>query len=345
MSEELHEELRAAFEAANAAEAERDTTVLESGASTDDAGAADEPEKAPEKVVKKAEGEVKAEAQDDPAKSAEEPPAEGVKLDKARAPTSWNAKVREKWTELPEEVRQEVIKREEAHINGVRKLQDEFAPVRQFAESVGGVLQEARQLGQDPVQYIHNLAAAERGLRSGSPDQKFGVLLQLADQYGIPLRQFLGTDAPAQQPQAAQIPAEVARELEESRRFREQMAQQQQVNQQTQVQRQVEEFKRDREFFEDVRETMAGLFESNQVSTLEEAYEKAIWMNPDVRAVLLQREKAQQGQEQHKQRQLAAAGASGRQGTADVNSGVDFEDEDSIEATIRKSIVASSGRV
>ena len=343
MSEELHDELRKAFEAASAEDTEPNTAPVDAGASADDADDSQEGGEAPEKVAEKPEGEVKPE-EAKPEEAAD--PKDAVKLDKARAPTSWNAKVREKWAELPEEVRQEVIKREEAHVNGVRKLQEEFAPVRQFAESVGGVLQEARALGQDPVQYIHNLAAAERGLRNGSPDQKFGVLLQLADQYGIPLRQFLGTaDAQSQQPQAAQIPAEVARELEEARRFREQMTHQQQVQQQTEVQRQVEQFQQGREFFDDVREIMAGLFEANQVSTLEEAYDKAIWMHPDVRAVLLQREKAQQGQQQQKQRQLAAAGASGRPGTADVNSGVDFEDEDSIEATIRKSIVASSGRV
>src|SRR5690606_5667625 len=157
-------------------------------------------------------------------------------------------------------------------------------PIRQFTESLGAVIQEATGLGVAPAQYIHNLAAAERGLRTGAPEQKFETLLALADQYGIPLRQAINGSAgkellPARQ-QPAQLPPEVLRELEEARQFRT-------TYQAQTVQQQVTEFSKGKEFFEDVREQMAALFDSGQASDLSEAYDKAVWLHPEVRQVLI----------------------------------------------------------
>lgn len=328
MSDEIHEDIRAAMEeaAATAPEEERH----------DEPGVADDGGDAPDAEPVEAEKEPVAEADAEPA-----PAEEGVKLDKERPPTSWNAKVREKWKELPDDVRSEVIRREEAHVNGIRKLQDEFTPVKQFTESLGGVIQEAASLGVAPAQYIHNLAAAERGLRTGAPEQKFETLLNLADQYGIPLRQAIngaaGKELLQQTPRPHQLPPEVLRELEEARNFR-------QTYQTDTLQQQVSAFSQGKEFFEDVREDMANLLDAGQASNLDEAYEKAIWLNSDTRAVLLEREKVGGKQSNLRARQAAASGASVRAGgAADVT--VDTDDDDSIEALIRKSISTSSGRI
>lgn len=338
MSKELQDELRAAFESQEG-EKDDDTTVATGGA---DGGEGDdkEPETTPEKPVD-------APADGDPAPEKEAPeevtePEAGVKLDKERAPTSWNAKVREKWKELPEEVRAEVIRREESHVNGIRKLQDEVAPIRQFTESLGAVIQEATGLGVAPAQYIHNLAAAERGLRTGAPEQKFETLLALADQYGIPLRQAINGTAgkellPAKQ-QPAQLPPEVLRELEEARQFRT-------TYQAQTVQQQVAEFSKGKEFFEDVRDQMAALFDSGQASDLSEAYDKAVWLHPEVRQVLIDREKAATTANGLKQRQAAAAGAAAKAGGQnDIKVDVD-DGDDSIEALVRKSMAAGTGRL
>lgn len=337
MSKELQDELRAAF-AEHEGKEDDDTTVATGvpGAAPEEI---EEPEKAPQG---------KTDADPAPVEKAtekvEEAPAEpeGVKLDKERAPTSWNAKVREKWGELPEEVRAEVIRREESHANGIRKLQDEMAPVRQFTEQLGGVIQEAASLGQAPIQYIHNLAQAERSLRVGAPEQKFETLLNLADQYGIPLRQAIngaaGKELLPSQPQQAQLPQEFQRQFEEMR--------QQLANNQAQtVQQQVASFSQGKEFFEDVREQMAALFDSGQANDLQEAYDKAVWLHPEVRQVLIDREKAQNNSAGLKQRQTAAAAAALKSGGQnDIKVEVD-DGDDSIEALVRKSMAASTGRL
>jgi DNA mismatch repair ATPase MutL len=151
-----------------------------------------------------------------------------------KAPTSWSPKVREQWGKLPEDVRKEIVRREEASGQGVRKLQEEFQPVRQFAEQLSPFIQEARQLGADPTQYIANVMVGERSLRSQDPNEKFNALLNIADQYGIPLRQYLGGEQPPAQ-SAPAIPAAVQQELQAMRQWREQ-------EQAQQLQSQIEEF-------------------------------------------------------------------------------------------------------
>ena len=302
----------------------------------------------PEKPADEAkEEEVKAEeAPEVPAKE-EQPKAEegGVKLDENRAPSSWSAKVREKWKDLPPEVRHEVLRREEAHANGVRKIHEEYAPIKQFTESLGGVIQEAANVGLPPVQYIHNLARAEYSLRNGSPEQRMEALFSLADQYGLPLRQFVNVPQ-GQQPsqQAPAIPPQIQQELEASRQFRQQYEQQTRAQQEQAIQRQVQEFAKENEFFEDVRELMADLMDANPNRTLKDAYEQAIWAHPEVRQVLLQRQQQEASSQQGRQRRAVAAGVSVPDGNP-VNQ-PPADDGDDLEATIRAAMRASTtGRI
>jgi hypothetical protein len=53
---------------------------------------------------------------------------------------------------------------------------------------------------------------------------------------------------------------------------------------------QIEAFKRDpkNRFFENVRQDMAKLFQTGKADTLQEAYDAACWLNPDIRAILIE---------------------------------------------------------
>lgn len=254
-----------------------------------------------------------------------------------KAPTSWSPKIREKWGQLPEDVRKEIVRREEASVVGVRKLQEEFQPVRQFAERLTPVIQEARALGQDPGQYITNLAIAERGLRDNDPNQKFNALLNIADQYGIPLRQYLGGEAPKVQPQQATVPPAVQQELEAIRKWREEQENNNLLSQ-------VAAFSQGKEFFEDVREQMANLLDSGVAKDLQEAYDTACWANPEVREVMLARQSAEKQKGAQTERRAKASAASVKGGSAPEVT-VDTDDDDSTEALVRKAMAAQTGRV
>lgn len=263
-----------------------------------------------------------------------------VKLNESKAPSSWSPKVREKWAELPEEVRSEIIRREEASVNGVRKLQDEYAPIQRFVESISPFIQEASQLGQDPAGYISNVMAAERQLRNPDQEARFRALLNIADQYGIPLRQIINVSAGREllrQPQVKELHPAVQQELESMRQWREKQ-------EATRIETHINEFKAGKEFFDDVRDSMADLMDSGMATSLEDAYEKACRLNPEVFQVITDRKRAETGGEELKKRQAAAAGASVKSsGQADVQ--VETDDEDSIGDTVRKAMREASGRV
>lgn len=328
MSDDLRAELEAAFAESNG-----------KGEEVDNAATIDALDPPEEKLDEGDAGADKADEQSEPeqAPAAEDAPATDTKSepestwDHNKAPSSWSPKVREQWASLPEEVRKEVIRREEASVNGVRKLQEEFEPIRKFAGQLDPYIQEARSLGTDAGEYIARTMAAERSLRSNDPKERFNALLNIADTYGVPLRQALGGNPVPTQGQSAQLPPEVVRELQEAREYREQ-AQRQTLEQQ------VNSFKEGKEFFEDVRELMAGLLDAGTAKDLQDAYDKAVWIQPEVREVMLARQAAGTKKEELKQRQTNAGSASVKSsGAADVD--VDLDDEDdSTEAIVRKAI-------
>ena len=129
----------------------------------------------------------------------------------------------------------------------------------------------------------------EQTLTLGNPAQKMETLLNVADVYGIPLRQVLDTAMGGQLAQLlqqshghhktpAQLPPEVARELAELR-----AAQSGQVAQSAEAE--FEEFiSVNRPFFDDVAEDMEQLLDNGVVDSYQAAYDTAVWRNPSTRA-------------------------------------------------------------
>lgn len=243
----------------------------------------------------------------DPVEKEEAPEKQEQLLNQDKAPSAWSPKARERWNEIPEDLRSEILRREEASAKGVRQLQEETAPMRGFVQTLAPFIQEAAQNAQDPAQYIGGVMATERVLRVGSIDQKFEALLNIADQYKIPLRQIINESvgeevlkAPSQQ--QYQIPPEIQKELEESRRWREQ---------QTQLSAgdEVTKFAKKNEFFEDLRDDMIKLLEAGVASDLQSAYDKAAKLHPEVSEILAERASKGGKSAALKAKQAKAAGA------------------------------------
>jgi len=292
-----------------------------------------------------------AEKKPDATETKEPAPTEGQQqeahlLTEDKAPRGWAPAIREKWGTIPEEIRKEILRREEASAIGVRQLQENYAPLEQFVGSIAPFIQEARQNGVAPDQYIGSVLASERILRRADLPTKFQEILRIADQYGVPLRDIINASVgqevltkPQQQAQQY-VPPQVAQELAEARQWREQFEQRSITNE-------LNAFSQGREFFEDVRSTMALYVESGQAKSLQDAYDAACWATPAVRDVLLSRQGKQQEQTDLQKRQEAAAGASVKpKGEVDVKVGDKDDDDDDIAATVRKAFAESAtGRI
>ena len=331
-NESLHDEISALWK--EAAEENPEVEVKEEVAEVKRPEV--EPVKEPE-----AKGEPEVSLEVDPEKEEVKEPL----LNQDKAPSGWGPKARERWSEIPEDLRGEILRREEASAKGVRQLQEEVAPMRSFVQTLSPFINEAVQNAQNPAEYIGRVMVTERVLRTGSPDQKFEALLGIADQYGLPLREIINKSVgeevlktPSQQ--QYQLPPEVQRELQEARQWRE-----------SQTQRSGEDelakfIKTGPEFFEDVRNDMANLIEARIATDLQDAYDKACKLHPEISVILADRQGKKGKDDALKANQKRAAQSSVKSDESLGGKGkVDKSDkETSTEDDIRAAIAGLSGR-
>lgn len=234
-----------------------------------------------------------------------------------RAPQSWTPAEREHFAKAPAEVQAAVLRRErEAAIAlqesaPARRLQQEFQQVFAPAEHL------MRSRGLQPTQMISQYVQADQML--SHPDQrvKANAAVQLLRNYGMDIQAFAAAwdGAPANESQAQQFnPRDFAAQVEQNviQRFTQRRQQQQEAR----LTREIETFAADpkNEFFEDVgAEVLAILQAANQRSSpiaLKDAYERAVWANPETRDILSKRQAAETAKAQAASTQQARRAAS-----------------------------------
>lgn len=213
-----------------------------------------------------------------------------------RAPQSWKPGAREAWGQLPPDVRAEVYRRERE----TQRVVAETAQARQVASHVESLSQKfapaLQAEGVDVIKATENLMNLASRLRFGTSNEKAQLAAQIIRSYGVDIAQLdqvlsNAGPLPQQQPQMMTDPRvdTLLAQLQDI------TAKKQQAIVQTAV-GEVESFGGDKEFFEDVRADMADLMEVAARRgidlTLEQAYERACAMQPEIHKVLTAREAA-----------------------------------------------------
>ena len=220
------------------------------------------------------------------AKAPEQPKAEAP-VD-VEPPSYWKGAAKTRWNALPVPVRQEIAAREKQ--------------IGDMERGFSGVAQVLAPRAQ-------RLAAAY-----GSPEQGLQTLFQLSDyaekdpygfvayfmqQRGIdPRRLFQQPSGQQHSPGAAPTDATgLQAEVMQLRQKLQAIEQSSSTASEQALMAQIDAFSRDpnRPYFNDVREDMAALLQTARAKSLEEAYEMAVWANPNVRQSVLaeQSEKAE----------------------------------------------------
>ena len=303
------DELRAAFDEAFAQDEEDQAASQEQEETT----SYEEPEQdTSEELEASAEEATREESTEEPAGEAPEIAPEKSQADapkKEKAPASWSAKAREDWAKVPPEAQAQVMKREKE----INRVLQETAGARQAANELNQVLAPYKDgmiaSGVNtPIQAIGQLLATESRLRAGTHQEKALTVANLIKNYGVDIGELDNILSgqgfqPAQQ--QGGYNSDVERLLEQRLAPVNQFLQQQQYKQQMQVQQEqqaavqtVESFSANAEFINEVRMDMADLLDMSsargQSMTIEEAYNKACAINPEVSSVMSQRQKQQQ---------------------------------------------------
>tara|TARA_R110000868_G_scaffold376148_9_gene640976 strand:+ start:3522 stop:4532 length:1011 start_codon:yes stop_codon:yes gene_type:complete len=223
-----------------------------------------------------------------------------------KAPSSWKPDAQAAWVKADngEELTKEEIKslaleserRESDFHKGVSEFKEHAQKARAYEAAINPYKQHLQSLGIDAPTAISGLLKAEQMLRTGDPATKAQYLLKLAKDYRIDIG-VLGNQEPQQQyqtdPQSVYMMQQLHALQQEQKQLREQREYQENQN----ALASLDEFSKSGNIhLDEVRNDMADLLESGKATSLQDAYEKAIWLNANVRTTLIE----QQRQDAHK---------------------------------------------
>ena len=254
-----------------------------------------------------------------------------------KPPVGWKPAVREHWESLPDDVKQEVVRREREIDDRLRETKNE----RQFAHQVMETLQpyqafiKADQVS--PMQAIDNMMSTVAMLRTGTADQIAQVLSEVTQKYGIGRfgKEFVGKLDSAlsgqvpkpEDEQKNQFRQEIQKELQPIKEFQQQFTQRQQQQMQQKEQeayQYLHNFAQEHEYFQDVAEDISAILEAAQQRgkqiTLEQAYDMACNINPEIKPLIEKKRQSETAKSQNEVAQKAKRASVGIRGSAPVDS-------------------------
>jgi hypothetical protein len=173
--------------------------------------------------------------------------------------------------------------REVEYKTGVSTYKTEAESAKELREAITPFLPDLQASGVQPSQWIKELGQTHQILVRGTPQQKFQVMQQIARRYGVPLQ---GVQSGGVAPIVGEFMQQLQNLSQEVRGIKTDRQQQEMQVLQGEVAKFVADTTK-HPHAEAVREQMAQLLESGLARDLESAYDQAIYLNPEVRALVL----------------------------------------------------------
>ena len=241
------------------------------------------------------------------------PVAAAPKVDAPRPPQSWKAEAREEWAKVPPKVQQEILRLDQE----VLKVMRDTAPVKKFQADFQAVAAPYLALiqaeGANTLKAFEDYLKTSVALRTSPPTHKTRLVEGLISQFSVPFDaqalvrvikksgvsiEDLDSALAGEQPKPGQQPQFDPSQYRDPR-VDQVLAQieEQKAAHADQIQRatasEISDFAKTHEFIGDVRKDMADfidLAESRGVAiSLQEAYDRALQLHPDIVGVLNQR--------------------------------------------------------
>lgn len=193
-----------------------------------------------------------------------------------RAPASWKKDYHDVWQTADPRMQEYAWQREEQMRKGVEPLISKAQFADQINEVVNPYLQTIQGMGLDTPKAIKALLEADQMLRTSNGQEKLQLFGRLAQQYGVNLNEVnfpQGVD-----PTIYALQNELNNVRGEVNGWK----QQQEQAQNQQLLSEIEKFSSKAEHFEEARPTMIQLLQSGVAQTLEDAYEKAVRLDPEL---------------------------------------------------------------
>lgn len=236
-----------------------------------------------------------------------------------KAPTSWNKGAQAKYNALDPELKAMVHQREADFHKGLEQYKGLANVGQSFVSEFQPYEALIRASGQTPQNLVRAWMGAEYQLKVGTPEQKAALFVQYAKDYGINLADVTtaAEKIAAGQPAVAPVDPKVAALEQQVQQLTGHFTTQQKAAAQREyagIVAETQAFGQQpaNKHYEAVKLDMAALMESGRATSLQDAYDKAVWGNPETRALLL-------AEQQVTQRKLAADKAAAARKAAGAN--------------------------
>lgn len=223
-----------------------------------------------------------------------------------RPPTSWKKDFHDVWQKADPKMQEYAWQREEQMRAGVEPLlaKAQFADTMQ--ETIAPYLTTIQGMGLTPEKAVSALMQADYTLRTAPPQQKMQLFAQLAQSYGVNLSAMGANPQAAPQNNVDPMVWQLQNELNNVRGEVTGWKQQQEMQQNQQLLGEINQFSLKADHFEEARPTMIQLLQSGMAENLEEAYDKAIRLNPDLFEQINKAQQAEVAAKQAKEYNRAA---------------------------------------
>lgn len=225
----------------------------------------------------------------------------------ARPPASWSPREKELFKTLPSDAQAIIARREEEMTRGFTQKTQEFADAKRFFDEarsvIGPYMPMIQAEGGTPMGAIQQLLNTAYVLRTGTPEKKAALLSEIARQYGVDLstadqsqeQEYVDPQFKALRDEQQRLNAIIAQQQEAQRQAQLHAQQQQRAS----VAGEIERFAKEHEHYAALEADMAPIVQALRMSdpakphseVLKEAYERALWANPETRALELDRQR------------------------------------------------------
>jgi hypothetical protein len=226
-----------------------------------------------------------------PAKPAGTAPAANVTAAPAApsapvAPKTWRPEAAAAFATLPPNIQAEIHKREEDMFRGLEQYRSAAQFGQSLHKSLEPYLPTLQQYRIDPAVQVAGLMKSHHTLALGTPQEKVALMTTLFRDYGIDLQSVATALDPGNAPYIDPAVRDLTQTVQTLQSQIAKQTQERLAEHQTKLRSQVDAFATNpaNAYFNEVANDMAVLIDKGVCSTMEEAYEKAIWANPVTRA-------------------------------------------------------------
>lgn len=235
-----------------------------------------------------------------------------VEVKKINRPSTWKKDYWEAYDKLAQEnpqLAEYINQRESEYAKGVSTYKNEAERAKDIWDALAPFMPELQAHNIKPSHWIQNLGTAHQRLAKGNPQEKLMMFQRLAQDYGVPLQALTGESQ--QLDPIMQFVNPLYEQVNQLKGQLNSWQTMQQQAEQTRIQQEISSFAKDKEHFEQVRDTMAGLLQSGLAQDLNSAYQAAIRMpqHDDIFQQMQQQQFAEKARQDAEAKQKAVLGA------------------------------------